>query len=284
MGKEKAASYFSGAYRMLKNIFYSFLKLLYLIPFFLIGLWLISVVYIPGFELKKSIPVLKFGKDRPAAQPTAQKKEEVPRDHFHMIDAYVEQGDAQPSICGSCHGTYAHGKEKTVRALLNMHIGFLDCSVCHVRKDKVVGIEGALLPKNERIDFLWVDRETGGFKNAAEGEYGKYAAKIFPVIFDDQKPLRIYKPIAEQDARRFLEIQPTSTTQQLDEARIKLHEGISKEPVSCSDCHKKNGYLDFIKLGFPQRRVDHIVASEFVGMIDKYKTFYLPSVIDFRAK
>jgi hypothetical protein len=51
--------------------------------------------------------------------------------------------------------------------------------------------------------------------------------------------------------------------------------------VFCSDCHKKDGYLDFRDLGFAQTRIDHLNSTEIVGMIEKYKKFYLPSQIDF---
>ena len=43
----------------------------------------------------------------------------------------------------------------------------------------------------------------------------------------------------------------------------------------------KNGYLDFIALGFPPQWVAHLNSSEVVGLIDKYKTFYMPAEIDF---
>jgi hypothetical protein len=63
--------------------------------------------------------------------------------------------------------------------------------------------------------------------------------------------------------------------------KAKLHEHISDKPVFCSDCHKKDGYLDFKELGFPKQRIDHLNSTEIVGMIEKYKKFYLPSQIDF---
>jgi hypothetical protein len=47
------------------------------------------------------------------------------------------------------------------------------------------------------------------------------------------------------------------------------------------DCHKKDGYLDFSKLGYPRNRVDHLSSTEVASMIQKYETFYLPEVIDF---
>jgi cytochrome c553 len=282
MGKKKVASFLYGAMNVLKIFFQFFIKMIYIGPFFVFGLWLISVVYFPGFDLNASISLLKYRNAKTAVQANVQKKEAIPRGHFHMIDGYVERGESQPSICATCHGIYAHSKEKTVRALLNMHEGFIDCSVCHVRRDKADGTEKTI-SKNGKIEFLWVERETGQFKTAVEGEYGKYPAKIFSVIYTEQGTRRIYSPMTEEAAQDFLEIKAGLTEKQLKDARAKLHNAISKEPASCSECHKKDGYLNFEKIGFPKQRVDHLVSSEFVGMIDKYKTFYLPSGIDFRG-
>jgi hypothetical protein len=46
----------------------------------------------------------------------------------------------------------------------------------------------------------------------------------------------------------------------------------------------KDGYLNFIELGFPLKRVNHLNSTEVVGLIEKYKTSYLPSEIDFGAE
>jgi len=37
----------------------------------------------------------------------------------------------------------------------------------------------------------------------------------------------------------------------------------------------------FKELGFSKQRIDHLDSTEIVGMIEKYKKFYLPSQIDF---
>ena len=283
MGKKAGTSFYDRALHRIRKLFFSLLKVVYIIPFFLFGLWLLSVVYFPGFDLNASVSLLKYRKDNVEFNIISRKKETVPRDHFHMVDAYVEGRDAIQPTCVLCHGMYAHGKEKKVRAFLNMHNSVIACSVCHVRKDKI-DAEGRAMPGNEMIEYLWVDRESGEFKNSVDGEYGKYPAKIFPVTDTGKGFRNLLTPITEEAARQFLEMAPQLTEKQLDEQRVKLHEGITKEPVSCGDCHKKDGYLDFRKLGFPKQRIDNLVSSEFVGMIDKYETFHLPSVIDFSGE
>jgi hypothetical protein len=285
MNRKKWTSIFAAAASALKSIALFLIKALYLLPFAVFGLWLLSVVYFPGFDLNASFSLSKYAEKAEALQQvTGLKKPGIPRDHFHEIDAYVDRPDPKAQVCAQCHGIYAHGKEKKVRAFLNMHADFMACAVCHLRKEDGQAASG-LITENERIGFLWVDRETGGFESRVEGEYGKYPARIFPVIYDQQGGKRLPIPITAAAARQFLELKPKlKTPEQLEAARGKLHWAITKKPISCADCHKRDGYLDFLKLGFPKQRVDHLVSTEIVGMIDKYKTFHLPSVIDFRGE
>jgi hypothetical protein len=285
MGSKKVTLILTVAVSTLKRIALFLIKALYLLPFAAFGLWLLSIVYFPGFDLNASFSLSKHAKKFEAPQQvTGPKKPGIPREHFHMIDAYVDRPDAKAQICTLCHGAYAHGKEKKVRAFLNMHQDFIACAVCHVRKEDGKAGPG-LIAANERIGFLWVDRQTGEFKSRVEGEYGKYPARISSVIYDTQDRKRLPTPITAAAARQFLELKPKlKTKEQLEEARGKLHKAITQKPISCSDCHKQDGYLDFLELGFPRQRVDHLVSTEFVGMIDKYKTFHLPSVIDFRGE
>lgn len=283
MGEQAGASIIGKAFSVVKGIGLFFLKMIYLAPFFVFGLWLIGHVYISGFDLSKYASVSGGETEDVMFQAILQKKDAIPWDHFHMTDTYVEEKDPNQPICVLCHGVYAHGKDKKVRAMYNMHSGHLACAVCHVRKDGS-DTEGGELLNKETIEFLWVNRESGDFKPSVDGAYGKYAAMIYPTTLTAQGERRIVAPIGPGAAQEFLEMWPVRTPDEITEARNKLHESISKEAVSCSDCHKKNGYLDFQKLGFPQRRVDDLVSSEFVGMIDKYQTFYLPSVIDFSGE
>ena len=280
MGEKMRASIFGKALNRIKRIGLFFLKIIYIIPFIGFGLWLISVVYFQGFDINASIS--DYDEDDDMIKIIVKKKGSVPRGHFHMIDAYVEKQEPNPPNCVMCHGTYPHGKKKKIRSMLNLHTGFISCSVCHARQEGTNG-EAEATAESEEIEFLWVDRETGEFRDAVEGEYGKFPAKIYPIKHTAQGPRRIFTPINAGAAQQFLKMRSELTSDQISEAKAKLHAPLSKKPVFCSDCHQKDSYIDYRKLGFPQTRVDHLVSSEFVGMINKYKTFYLPSVIDFRG-
>jgi len=246
-------------------------KAVFAIPLLVFGLWLLQMLYVPGFDAGKPaarpIPV----EDEGIFRKILKSDKRPPQPHFHMVDEILNQPEPFQPICLSCHGTFPHSKEKKVRSLLNFHTGFMACAVCHYRKD----------PADKSFSFIWVDRVTGITSRQADGQYGKYPAKIFPVKSTGENAEEIIHPVNEKSAREFMELKDQFTHDQMAEAKIKLHAQISQKPVSCIDCHKKDGYLDFTKLGFPKNRVNHLVSSEVASMIENYETFYLPEVIDF---
>ena len=280
MGERTVASVLGRTLYVFKLAGLFLLKVIYITPFVAFGAWLLSVVYLHGFEIGASVP--QGEEDQDVIRLVTKKKASVPRDHFHMIDAYIERQEPNPPNCVMCHGTYPHGKKKKVRSMLNLHTGFISCSVCHARQDPT-DEENKADSLREEVEFLWVDHETGAVKNTVEGEYGKFPAKIYPLKHTRTGPRRIFTPINAEAAQRFLKMRAELTSDQVSEAKAKLHEPLTKQPVFCGDCHQKDSYIDYEKLGFPPKRIQHLVSSEIVGMIAKYKTFYLPSVIDFRG-
>ena len=248
-----------------------FVKAIFAIPLFLLGLWLLQMLYTPDTQAHKSTQTSKPAEDEGIFRKILKNDQRQPRAHFHMIDEHLDQPEPYQPICISCHGTFPHSKEKKVRSLLNFHTGFMACAVCHYRKD----------PADKTFSFVWVDRVSGTTSRRANGEYGKYPAKIFPARTTAENAEMIIHPVNEKSAREFLELKDQFTPDQIAQAKIKLHEQISQKPVFCIDCHKKDGYLSFKNLGYPKNRVNHLVSSEVAGMIGKYETFYFPEVIDF---
>lgn len=247
------------------------LKAVFVLPLFALGLWLIQMLYFPEVKVKTSEVPLQAVSEDLMFRKIWQETEPVSSVHFHMVDTHIfEPGPYEP-ICRTCHGTYAHSKDKKVRSLLNFHEGFLACAVCHLRKD----------PADKTFSFSWVDQETGTTTMAVEGEYGKFPAKIFPGKASAGGQVTIIRPISEKSAQAYLEYKDKFTPDQVAQAKAKLHEHISKKPILCIECHRKEGYLNFRQLGFPQNRVDHLTSSEVATMIEKYETFYLPEVMNF---
>jgi len=254
-----------------KKISIFLLKTIFAVPLMLLGLWLLQMLYYPVVDVHKVAARQEPTKEEGIFAGILRAHKPLGRGHFHMIDEEREKHEPYEPLCLTCHGTFPHSKEKKVRSLLNFHTGFMACAVCHVRKD----------PKAQDHFFIWVDRVTGITSLAVEGEYGKYPAKIFPVKIMGGGQQEIIRPVSQQSAREYLELKDKFTPDQAAKAKIKLHEKLSKKPVFCMDCHKKDGYIDFAKLGYPRNRVDHLASTEVASMIQKYETFYLPEVIDF---
>jgi len=55
---------------------------------------------------------------------------------------------------------------------------------------------------------------------------------------------------------------------------------ISEKALSCKDCHIKDGYLNFNKLGYNRLRIEKLTRLDIVQMLDEYKDFYLPTMFD----
>jgi hypothetical protein len=247
------------------------LKTAIILPLMLFALWLLKLLYLPSVEARKTPAIARPSSELGIFQRILLDKKPLSAGHFHLLDGAITQPEPFHPLCTNCHGTYPHSKEKKVRALLNFHTGYMACSVCHVRKP----------PDDEDYLFVWVDRQTGMMSLSVKGEFGKYPAKIFPAQRTSRGQRRVFQPVGEKEAEEFLKLKDKFSPDQMAQAKIKLHEGVSKKPVFCSECHKKNGYLNFAKLGFPQNRIDHLISTEVAGMIEKYETFYLPEAIDF---
>ena len=257
-----------------KSLKHILIKTVIILPLIVFGLWLLKLLYLPSVEARKTPAAASLSSEIGIFQRILMDKKPLSAGHFHMLDGAITQPEPFHPLCTNCHGTYPHSKEKKVRSLLNFHTGFMACSVCHVRK------------ASDDMDyvFVWVDRQTGMITMSVKGEFGKYPAKIFPAQLTARGQRRIFQPVGEKEAEEFLRLKDKFTPDQMAQAKIKLHEGVSKKPVFCNECHKKNGYFNFTKLGFPQNRVDHLTSTEVVGMIENYETFYLPEAIDFGAE
>ena len=250
------------------------IKTAFLLPIVFFAIWLLKLVYFPHAEARKSEQAVG-----PAAEPgifakILRDEGPIPKEHFHIVDEHMAQVDPYHPICLECHGSYPHSKEKKVRAILNFHNGFLACMVCHVRKS----------PDDESFSFVWVNRRTGATSMRVEGGFGKYPAKIFPTRETIGGRPEIIHPVDEKAAEEFMRLKDQFSPDQMAKAKIKLHENVSQKPVFCNECHKKAGYFDFAKLGFPANRVDHLTSTEITGMIEKYETFYMPEAIDFGGR
>jgi len=179
------------------------------------------------------------------------------------------------NLCVSCHGDVPHDKKKEVRAFLNMHTFFMACETCHIRSEFKMDTR-----------YIWYEKTTG--KEVKDIDLSKYLGdtpyKLMPlktgggeIRLYDTKQMKKY--VAE-----FKKIVGTMMPSAKSASLKVLHRPITelKDAVKCEECHnanRKEAYLPFDDIGYPDRRVDQLVGNEVVGMINKYKKFYLPDFL-----
>lgn len=62
---------------------------------------------------------------------TNQSRPRGPLAHFHTIPNWFQVDPGNSCTTSGCHGPLPHGNRIEVRAFLNMHTTFVDCTVCH---------------------------------------------------------------------------------------------------------------------------------------------------------
>ena len=203
---------------------------------------------------------------------------------FHHIGFEIQPDNA--SMCVRCHGNIPHDKSKEVRSFLNMHAFYTACETCHIR------------PGNrDQWTFRWFDKENGELAANPTAlveiekmydhpdspfypTYGNYGVKIAPGVIKNDTFKFIKTEKDKEFVERYLAEQDNLSQQQKSQIKKLVHKGINKKPIECNQCHQEtNPYLPFAKLGYPPRRVEELTNTSVVGMIDKYKEFYIPNFL-----
>ena len=198
--------------------------------------------------------------------------------HFHNIVEFPSLPESSKPICYICHSDYPHGKNKKVRALLNMHTQFFVCETCHIEERKDTDIVYKWynpFDNNPTGPFFGTsyNRDTG---NLAEVEdkfskitpYFQYGDKLDSALKSQDAPL----------AKDYMNVRDELTPEQRDNVKKKFHINIKAKGHECDACHSKKGILDFKKLGFAINRVVDLEQLNIKGMVTKYEKFYIPKL------
>ncbi len=184
---------------------------------------------------------------------------------FHIPDQAAYSDEENAPMCLRCHGNFCHAKSQDVRAFYNMHSFYLACETCHIR------------PKEgESFGFQWFDDKTGRALTEIKGAQGNYGAKIVPLRGGSR--LDIFP--REALALEFMKLRDTYTEEQRKKIQEELMQHISKDAVTCKECHRPQGYLALSALGYSQGRIDQLFQLEVIKLIDEYTKFYLPTMFD----
>lgn len=196
-------------------------------------------------------------------------KQEDLENHFHHVGNEVSHDNF--NICIKCHGDIPHDKNKSIRAFLNMHSDFFSCEVCHIR-----------IEKNKK--YIWYAKKDG--KELRDINIGSYLSnsdyKLLPMEYVNGKYERYdsdSKRIFVEDFRKIIsEISSEKKSQGLK----LIHRNVAKNPVKCDECHSPVGqksYLPLEEIGYKKERILQILGNEVVGMVNKYKDFYIPNFL-----
>lgn len=208
------------------------------------------------------------------------------RGRFHHIGFEIEPDYA--SICVRCHGTVPHDQSREIRSFMNMHAFYLGCETCHVH------------PKEGETPYVfrWYDKQSGDpVSNPAKlvtidsvygsddpeakyVTYGNYGAKVAPGEFEDGKFRFLYGPKMLAYVEKYLEERDRLDASQKSQVKKVIHQRVNKEPLECDACHNPDHqYIPFAELGYPPRRLEELTNSAVIGMIKKYREFWIPSIL-----
>jgi len=253
---------------------------------FLTTIILFSIIAILIFELTVALGA-HFGLFAEEEQPKLiqelmdQRASERNR-QFHNEPAVDLVNQGKKPVCFSCHGDYPHSKERMIRTLLNMHTQFVGCMTCHNDPRKI---------EEESLSFAWlnysgievkgkpfgvdVDQKTG-YLQETDDFYSKIVA--YRQTKNGKQLLEI--PETDPKAQEYLQIKDQLSDHDREAVKKSFHKTVSPKGRFCTRCHtdEKDSYLPFRLLGFSELRIDNLTNLNIIGIVQKYKKFYLPNL------
>jgi len=204
--------------------------------------------------------------------------------HFHNSPQQNYADLGKKNVCFYCHGDYPHSREPMIRTLMNMHTQFIGCSTCHT--DPVKFPE-----KDYRFD--WLNYSGIAVKGAPFGtslnentgqliETDDYYSKI--VVFSKQDDGEQLMELTEdkQEIQEFISIRDKLGEKDRQSIKNRFHRTVTSKGRFCSKCHteEKKSYLPFRQLGFSEQRISDLTNLNIIGLVEKYKQFYMPELLN----
>jgi hypothetical protein len=223
--------------------------------------------------------------------------------NFHKEQKFAITRIDDETSCRVCHPLYPHSQHNKVRALLNMHTGFMLCEVCHI-KDRGQADLSYDWKKPEEFEFTGEPYGTHEMRedNAPE-KSGSVIPRMLKILDDVKEPVEetkvrhfisriaVYKTddgknrlfINTEDNKKageFLKNEENLSKAESEKDLNFFHRHIAKMEISvaCDECHSQNGILDFQKLGFSERKANDLRYLNIKGLVTKYDTFYIPNL------
>lgn len=204
--------------------------------------------------------------------------------HFHNAPAIDKPLQGKKNVCFSCHGDYPHSKEPMIRTLMNMHTQFAGCLTCHNDPKKI---------NEATLTFEWLNysgievkgKPFGTSKDEQTGYIAKtddYYSKIVAYSNDENGKTLLEITADSPHAKEFLAIRDKLTGVDKEAIKKSFHKIVMPKGRFCSRCHtsEEKSYLPFKQLGFSERRISDVTNLNIIGLVEKYKTFYMPKLLN----
>ena len=248
---------------------------------FILGAIIISLLLELGLVLGGHFGL--FGKDVEKTESLKKIRSQLYSEsqrHFHNVPKENRVDMGKKSVCFQCHGDYPHTKIRMVRTLLNMHTQFVGCMTCHTDTRK---------KPEESYTFRWlnysgievqgphfgtdIDQDTGYLIDTDD-----YYSKI--VVYSSQNGEEELMEIIEEnsDAIEFLQVKDKQSDENKEAIKNRFHELVMPKGRFCTRCHtdEEKSYLPFRALGFSEQRIGDVTNLNIVGIVEKYREFYMP--------
>jgi hypothetical protein len=235
-----------------------------------------------GFAMLKILPI--ENNEQPSRLLVSLQKKSILETarHFHNPANHMAL-EGKKSVCFYCHGDFPHFQRRMIRTLLNMHTQFLGCMTCHVDKEKID--ERLITMKWLNFSGVEVKGQHFGLENDPETGYlfetDDLYSKIVPYLTGpgSEKLLEI----TEDDpmAIDFVLIRDKLKGRDRESVKKSLHNMVMPKGRFCSTCHidRSKSYIPFEKLGFTEERISDLTNLNIIGLVEKYKEFYMPDMM-----
>jgi hypothetical protein len=203
--------------------------------------------------------------------------------HFHNMPAQDRTTLGAKNVCFTCHGDFPHSKEPMIRTLLNMHTQFIGCLTCHVDDRKVP--ESVVRLRWLNYSGIKVQGKPFGTDLQADSGYLVETDDVYSKIVaygqTDAGEKLLEVTLDDPEAREFAKIQHTLSDHDREAVKKSFHKLVSPKGRFCSRCHaeENRSYIPFRELGFSERRTRDLTNLNMIGMVQKYKNFYMPSLM-----
>jgi len=204
--------------------------------------------------------------------------------HFHNVPQknYADMG--KKNVCFQCHGDYPHSKEPMIRTLMNMHTQFIGCMTCHADPRKI---------PEKNLSFEWLNFsgiETTGppFGTDTNPKTGylvdtdDYYSKIVVYSNNNGEKELLEMPEDLPEVQEFLAIRDKLSSKDKEAIKKRFHKPIIPKGRFCTRCHtsEEESFLPLKQLGFSEQRIYDLTNLNIIGLVQKYKNFYMPNLLN----